>query len=737
MAFGFGRKKASGDEASGPEAVGQPAAPAPKAKKRKPNEMLSSVIKESTEGAATALMRSNKSFLIDGGSKAVVLLLDVANIGGLSQRQRGDESKGSIIELIQADQITTIATAGMLEEDIFGIIPTENTVSRMDEYDLLVNAPYTWGTVDLGSFQIAEGGPATFASAKQVSEGIQTVEQAIGAASAHRLDETAFMPPVASGAVGSDEVDGADDIDYGDDDGDLDDLPEPQGFGDETPFDDETVHEDEPAFDEYADEDDVFDPEVEQFDGLEEDAPFDDENGYQDGAGEGEYYEPDDREVSEAEIEDTIARRYLSGDLGLEVDLAPFEHYLGTSDPIALFNENADVDDWLGNQMAQMAKQANADIEAHRYRSLAELRQQYQALMSMHVEQVVAELDIDNPKTMYGSLKAAAVDDHRERYSDGERIISERKREILDRFEAELKERADQAAMTARVQYKDRNQSRIDRELSEVGAQVAAQNDDVLAQQQEQLLATRRSDATKRMDLGMNRILEALGERHRAMVKAEAALYSQHSQRMQDFLDEYRKEDVARSHALQEELARNDKVDAAGREYAARMDAMAAEHRAEITKLREGIDQLHVKAREEMKASEDRWRGLLEVQEANTQAANTRADDYSKRLSLVGEQTEAQYKNRLADMDAERQRAVDEADRATKVTDRGTKLMASLALVMALAALAIGILLGMMWANSRGAGLILPTHSISSMFDGSATVLHGVTAIPSSTQTSP
>lgn len=737
MAFGFGRKKGAsgGDEAQGAQSASQ--AP-PKAKKRKPNEMLSSVIKESTEGAAVALMRSNELFLVDGGSKAVILLLDVAkpSFGGLSQKQRGDETKGSIIELIQADHIKTVATAGMLEEDIFGIIPTLQTVERMDEFDLLVNAEYNWATVDLATFSIAEGGPATFAQAKQVANDLASIESVMGAGVAAPAAAAAPAPAPATevlAAVPDDEVD------YGDEDDQIED--------DYVPAASEPAGDDEPDFGEepdFGDEEPVDYGDLDAEDGGDFDDDGyagDDEGGFEDYADEGYEAETSDREVTEEEVENTIARRYLSGDLDLEVDLAPFENYLGTNEPIALFSEEADVDDWLGNQIAQMAKQANAEIVSSHQRGIAELRQQYLGLMSLHVEDVVKQLDLDDPTTSYGDLRKRAISDHRDRAVRAEEIAANRRREIKERFDSEVEVRALAAAEQERIRYRDRHGAKLERDLSEVNSQVAAQSDDMLAQAQEHILSSRRNDASKRMDLGVNRILDALGERHRSFIDEEARLYEVHSQRMQAFLDDYRKEDLARSHALQEELSRNDQVQRAGQEYAARMDAAAAEHRAEIARLHDEIEKLHEAAKSEMVSAEKRWNGLLEVERANTQAANVRADEINQRLTLVDQRTNEQYKDRLAAMDEERRRAVDEADRAAKVSDRGSKMLALLGLVMAVAALAIGILIGMMWVNSRGAGggMMLPHFAmLADTFLHSTAADPGswLTAIPSSTQTS-
>lgn len=750
--FGGRKKKASADGDSVEVVPAAPAAAAPKAKKHKPNEMLSSVIKESTEGAAVALMRANEPFLLEGGTKAAILLLDVSrpSFGGLSQKQRGDEDKGSIIELIQADHIKTVATAGMLAEDVFGIIPTHDTVERMDEFDLLVETPYTWGVVTLSPFGVAEGAETTFSVAKQVANSLLDIGQAIGAdaAATQVIPAAVASTPAAVPAPADDEVDFGEEFDE-DSIPELDDLP-----ADDVPVaghagsEDDLADLDDDAVD-YGD----LDQDDTHFDDGDGEFPFDaDDSDLDYGSDDQDAFLADDdetpqdeeidydREVSDDEVQDTIARRYLSGDLGLEVDLEPFERYLGTQSPIALFSEDADVDDWLGNQIAQMAKQANAELLSFNQRSLGDLRQQYLGLMSMHVEQVNDQLDVENPSTVYGELTAAAADDHRSRMTKYDEIIAGRKREIVQRFDDEAEDRAKAAAAMARSQYKDRNGSRMERELSEITSQVAAQNDDVLAQQREDILRRRRSDAAKRMDLGVNRILEALGERHRQMVEDQTRIYEHHNARMQQFLDDYRKEDVARSHALQEELARDDKVERAGQEYAARMDAASSEHRAEIARLNSEIEKIHESARADVAGVEKRWQGLLEAEQANTKAANSRADEISNRLSTVTERTEQQFKDRLVAMDSERERAVKAADQAEKIGNRSSKMIAMMALVMALAALAIGILIGMMWRNMQGGAGFVMVPQLTMMAD---TFLHStaadlggwLAAIPLSTQT--
>ncbi|MGW0583870.1 hypothetical protein ACWD25_50010, partial [Streptomyces sp. NPDC002920] len=104
-----------------------------KERKKKPDELLASVVRETAIPAAIELLRSNTRFVFPSGTAWVMLVLAADSVGGLSKRHGRDEAKGSIIELISSDQIRTVATAEMLEEEVFGIIPTDETLARMEE----------------------------------------------------------------------------------------------------------------------------------------------------------------------------------------------------------------------------------------------------------------------------------------------------------------------------------------------------------------------------------------------------------------------------------------------------------------------------------------------------------------------------------------------------------------------------------------------------------------------------
>lgn len=106
---------------------------------------LSSVVSESTPGAALELLRLNRSFTFPELNAYVLLVLPtVGEFGGLSRRSK-DEARGTIINLIAADNIHAVVTAELLADDALGIVPDSESLARMEEISLLTEARYLYG----------------------------------------------------------------------------------------------------------------------------------------------------------------------------------------------------------------------------------------------------------------------------------------------------------------------------------------------------------------------------------------------------------------------------------------------------------------------------------------------------------------------------------------------------------------------------------------------------------------
>jgi hypothetical protein len=708
MALGFRNKKnAAADAAADRSAVeasagGVAVAEAPK-KKRKPQEMLSSVVKESTVGAAVALLRDNAAFALPSGKSWVVLGLPVAGIGGLSMKQKNDEAKGSLIELITADEITTVATQDMLDLETFGIIPSEKSLGRMDEFSLLKNAKYFWVVLTqtaAGTLTADAVEDATYGQALDISEGHTSLAQTLpdiwswagGDAVEAPVTSAAPVAVVSASAdepLTGDEPFADNDSPFGDS-GDEDDsidydalaADENAGFGEdddlsafEAQFEDGTGHE--PAGN--ADGSD---------DAWQDDAPP--------AAAEPRtsQHRDDDRVVDETEVRAAIARRFLSSDLDLEVDLETFETNFTVGSPVISFPLEEDATDWLGRQINQLARQANTEMEQLHARNQSELREMYVSLMSQHVEQVIADVSPDREGTYYNLLMTAAQKDLADRQKAAPEEIAAQRRELNERHEADAAARGRRAAEEAVVRFKDQNRARHERELAEVGLANERASEEFFAGTQQIILDHRRKAANARMDMGKTQILNVLIERQQEHRDAEETLLQGWSAQMTEVLDAHRKDDIARSEALAEQLNREDEVEKLRTEHATRVQEMRREHSAKVSQLDRDLAKARTDAVSDLAAREQSWREQLSLEQQRTATANGRVQDAFDQFDRFSAAVEGQYTRQLESVRADNETLTRELERSAMVQKRANTVVVLLVVVLALAALAVGFILG-------------------------------------------
>lgn len=123
------------------QGVGEGAAGDAAVKPLRKEERLASVIQETEPGAAVEVMRRNDAFALPGETGWVVMLLPTHDpkFGGLNAKEKNREDKGTIINLVVNDDIHSVVTPELLDNDVLGVIPDEASFDRMDEFDLLRN----------------------------------------------------------------------------------------------------------------------------------------------------------------------------------------------------------------------------------------------------------------------------------------------------------------------------------------------------------------------------------------------------------------------------------------------------------------------------------------------------------------------------------------------------------------------------------------------------------------------
>lgn len=654
-----------------------------KERKKKPDELLSSVVRETAVPAAVELLRANTPFVFPSGTAYVMLVLEAEAIGGLSKRDGRNEAKGSIIELISSDQIHTVATAEMLAEEVFGIIPTEETLARMDEYSLLTDARYSWAVVwqkPSGELLVDLVNDASFQQAQDVSAGRTELKEAVGPEAwrehsgvADEEDDTED-PRQAVSEVETAETDAV--VDEGDPI--FDDVPDD---GTETGLDDEPVFEDAggdaPEFIDEPDEDDsVSEPAVESVQDEVESLFEEDDAGY--GVEDDQGDAADEAEpilADQSEVRDVIARRFLSEDLDLDIRLDEFNTTFAIGAPVVQIAVPEGATEWLGDQVAQLNRQANADLAQLRFAHEDELRSLYVSLMSEHVEQVIRDVATDRDGSQYKALKEAAESEHQQRVSEKEEKIRKRRSEIVEDYEKQAKKMAEQAAIQAEIQYKERNRSKLEREQADAVAGIERDLEDSHSRDQQEILAVRRQHADLKLQTGQTRIFAVLRERQQEFLAAEEERLGVWKDEIQRIVDDNRKADIAQYEALAEHQRTTDEIGDLRREQDERIEAMRSEHADRLRRMEEELERSRTEAVSQMKARDEEWQHSLNLEKEKTDSETKRAADLFAQLEMNEEAVGKRYQRRIADLEADKESYANAMARADSEHSRSTKFI--------------------------------------------------------------
>lgn len=701
----------------------------PKTKKRKRNERLVSVVNESAPGAAIDLLKQNRNFELPQDDSWVVLLLatDSKEFGGLSQKQKGDEAKGSIIQLISSDQIQVVVTANMLEQEFLGIVPTTETLDRMSEYALLTEAGYFWAKLfskDGGeTLDVTPLSAATYTEAVAVAKGNKHLKDVVPEAWGHSGLPTGDQPTEAMAAVAADEPETepeeapVSDEEYAagvNPDGEvheedpLGDAVAPEGVA---PEDDGAVDYEAMAaeddddeslpFDDDANEDEDEGPDVLD-DGLDEEGVESDEDNY------ARYVEANrDRVVDEDEVRNTIARRFLDGDLDLTVDLEPFETIFATDLAPVVMEVDDSATDWLGSQVAQLSRQANIQLEQLHRNNVDELRGLFAETMSLHAEKVIQSVSPDKEGTKYKSLLDSAKQDFSDLKKESSAESTRQRAELKKRFDEEAEERGDQARAHAVAQFRNANRPRFEQDVADVSAGIDRRNEERLDHDRKTIMDMRAREATTRMDLGASRTIERLIERQQEQREDVAELTKTLTDEIRVFIDENRKNDVARAETLADQLSRSNQLSEVKAEHDAQVERLQAENADRVRRLEAELEANGKTALAELEKRDNEWRYSVDLEKGRVESANATIATLNHQLSEVSVSTENQYKRQIDDLEAQRDSYSEAMDRSNRSHASWSKAVTLLVLLIGVVAIMLGVIIGWSWGGGGSSGAMI------------------------------
>lgn len=708
---------------------------AQKAEAKKAKDSLALVIDETEPGAALDLIRSNQNWLLPNGVGVILSLpvdvpVDEGGIGGLGKiSAKGNEDKGSILQRIANDKIQVFETQDMLRHNILGIIPTEQSLGPegMGEYTLFDGVIFMLTSVDIradGSISVnpihynestestdipaGDKDTVTLEQAQSISSGAVSLASFIpslwrrlgGEVSVESADETGETEDINTVTNTSDEsVDNVDNLP----DFDPDEIPD-----DDMPLDDD-LPSDEGIYD---DDDDVEDP----FKDLDADSESEtNDEATVTTATDGVMPVEDDRVFNREAVRDTMARRFLDEDLGFTVDMTPFEALFGREmdGPIGFSLDHLDNENWLDGQIKLLSQQANDKLADQRRRNIDELRDLFFSLVSKTGDEIAAKMSTEAGAENVWAQTLAEANINAQKSRDAlVDIIGAQRAAIIANYEQKREESIHAEMVGARARYDTYHKPALDRELSELKPTLRASIDDEYAIRRREILDARKTSAQASFDASITKVMDYLIEKRSEQVTREAELMEQFRIQMGEFLDENRKEDIARAEALREQLARQNVIEEKTAEFAAREKELyeqIARERDEAQKRlsasQEETDKLIARMREENEAA-------LTQAQAEIQRANERTAEEAARVNVVREEISRQFESQIASQENDKNLLIAQINRESLTAKRANRLYVALAVLVALAFLAVGVIAGILlntaMSPSVGGAMVMP-----------------------------
>lgn len=731
----FGKKDKAAADGGGAIEEAQAVAPAqaPAVDARAAKDSLTLVIDETEPGAALDIIRQNTEWLLPNGIGVILALpvdalIEDGGIGGLGKvSSKGNEDKGSILQRIADDKIQVCATEDMLRHNILGVIPTPASLGPdgMGEYTLFDRAkflltsvtPRPDGTLETvpvhfdeatGLIEVPDGDidTVTLAQAQEITEGsvslgslIPTLwkrlggdgveEEAVEEVAPEEVheDTAPAAPTLPPTAAQNESVEAVENLPHFD----PDDIPD-ELMVDELPSD-------EGLYDEDDEDENPFD-DIEEAPAPAPHVPTQTEEV------EPEPVAPvDERVFNKDAVRTAVARRFLDDSLDFAVDMTPFETLLGyeVDTPAQFSLDHLDSTNWLDGQIKMLSQQANTVLADQRRRDIEELRNLFFSLVSRTGDEISAQMSIDEDAENTWAKTMAEVNGNETKALADLSEISEKQNAVLaDQYQQEREAFIQARIGEERVRYDERHKPALTRQMDDMEASIRLDIESDYEARRYEILRARKTSAQGAFDAAITKVMDHLIEKRAEQVQREAELIEKFRVEMNDFLDENRKEDIARTQALQEQLSRQNIVEEKSAEFAAREQEL----HEQIARERDEAHKRVLAAQDEANKVLERMRQENDAQlaqaRAEVQRANERVKEEAERVGVVRDEIARQFQSQVESLQTDKQLLMDQMDRENLVAKRANRLYIALAVLVALAFLALGVIIGMLVHNTTG-----------------------------------
>lgn len=651
---------------------------------------------------------SNEPFIVtrNGETQYVGILIKAEDMGGLDKKSSGkDADKGQLVQQLNSGVIAAYFTQQLLQDEEIVIIPNATSMANIEEFGMVKSIPWYFVYVntdgDIEKTDVETG----FDDISNILKGNYSI--------ADKLDDV---------SVG----DATEDSDVSDDESTADANDNVGGSSDEynAPYEDEIMSEDEYE----AQEGHI----KSEYDGNDDSSYQDDTSVYQDndydyGVGPDDYgteysdeysqnYGDDDYneydefaegvpapmtdvplddgiEITQEQVQEAIIRKFYSDELGLEVSTDPFDSQFIHGNELARFDENR-PEGWLNNYLNEMCRNANVELQQMHAANLYKMKEYYLEAMAKHCEAIQKELDILDPSTVYGQQAELIRKDMIEDKNKIDDKIAMRKMEINQEWEAKLAEVADAAAQDAKNRYRDRYGRQHDQDLLQIGPMIRDEVEMNYQMSLRDMNQRRRNEALKRLDYSVNETLAEVASMYLSLLEEEHNRHKQLEEEIKEYLDDNRKDDVARSEALAEELRQSQKADAVIAEYTEKLKGMSAEFESKRMSMQSDLERMARENELAVQAKEDEWRKKYNESEKIRDDQSSEINSLLDKYTTLDAQKTQEFSSRINELKNEKDSWEDKCNHIVAANKHTNTATIFLTVIAVIAALAIGFIAG-------------------------------------------
>ena len=423
-------------------------------------------------------------------------------------------------------------------------------------------------------------------------------------------------------------------------------------------------------------------------------------------------------EFTPDDVEAAISNKFYSDELVVTVNSKPFDDMFKSSNPLIYLKAEREKG-WLNDHLNELTNNANISMLKLHQSNLDKLRKMYITLVNGYLEKLHSELDYHNKDTHYGGIYKKIWD---RRYAAQESISDEirLRQEALDKeYETKKESVAELARKRASDEYDSINKRNHDYQKELISNKVMDEIQSDFNEKLNKLLEAREKEFIDRFHLGESNALKQCEILYNDMLSQEEKAFDEFKAEIQKYREDNKQYEIKRINVLAQELNESEKIkqlndehkshiqalqadfDAKTAQIAAEFNAKAAQLKTDSDKRIEEADkrirsaeQREQKAESEIKKAELETKQKLDNSNEEKERLQKEVDNWVDRYSKLNATKNAEYESRIAELKNEKDALADQCDNMNNMHKRSNVISSFLVIVIVIAALAIGVIVG-------------------------------------------